>query len=92
MLVLNYYSQGEVVHAGAETQVVRAIHRPTGARVVVKRPASDMPITRVVVPRAVPKDPVPWVQLFTVVPQFARHGALVVPAAMLERPLRTADE
>src|SRR5512139_1263878 len=46
MLALNDYSLGEVVHAGAETQVIRAVHRPTATRVVVKLPVADMPSTR----------------------------------------------
>jgi AraC-like DNA-binding protein len=55
-------------------------------------PQPPVPITRVVLPRRAPADVAPWQKLFTVVPQFgARHGALVIPAALLDRPLRTAD-
>src|SRR5690242_16080236 len=45
---LNDYSLGEVVRVGAETQVVRAIHRSSGARVVVKVPVAEVPSTRVI--------------------------------------------
>jgi AraC-like DNA-binding protein len=55
-------------------------------------PDPPVPITRVLLPRAAPADPEPWQRLFTVRPQFsAPCGALVIPAALLTRPLRTAD-
>lgn len=55
-------------------------------------PEDPVPILRVVLPRAAPRNVTPWQRLFTVVPRFdADHGALVVAAAMLARPLRTSD-
>ena len=55
-------------------------------------PESAVSITRVVLPRPRPADTAPWLRLFTVLPQFgALHGMLVIPAALLSRPLRTAD-
>ncbi|WP_437808760.1 AAA family ATPase [Sorangium sp. So ce1078] len=47
-LELNEYSLAEVVYAGAETQVIRAIHRPSGARVAIKLPVAEMPSARLV--------------------------------------------
>lgn len=35
------YDLGEEVHAGTETRLFRAIHRPTGDRVVIKLPVED---------------------------------------------------
>jgi AraC-like DNA-binding protein len=56
-------------------------------------PVPPVPITRVVLPRPAPADLAPWQQLFTVAPEFgAHHGALTIDAALLTRPLRTADE
>ncbi|HSD90128.1 MAG TPA: AraC family transcriptional regulator ligand-binding domain-containing protein [Kofleriaceae bacterium] len=56
-------------------------------------PDPPVAISRVVLPRPRPQDAGPWEQLFTVMPEFgARHGALVIDAALLTRPLRTADE
>jgi AraC-like DNA-binding protein len=55
-------------------------------------PEPPVSITRVVLPRPLPADVGPWQRLFTVTPQFgARHAALVIPARLLDRPLRTAD-
>jgi len=45
---LNHYALNEVIHAGTETQVIRAIHQPSGRRVAVKMPVSDTPSVRVV--------------------------------------------
>jgi AraC-like DNA-binding protein len=55
-------------------------------------PASPLSITRVVLPRPQPADVTPWLRLFTVLPEFgAKRALLVIPAAMLTSPLRTAD-
>jgi AraC-like DNA-binding protein len=55
-------------------------------------PEAPLSITKVMLPRPAPADVTPWQRLFTVIPEFgARHGALVIPAALLSRPLRTAD-
>lgn len=55
-------------------------------------PEPPVAISRVLLPRARPSDPVRWQRLFTVMPEFgAGHGALMIDAALLGRPLRTAD-
>lgn len=55
-------------------------------------PMPPVAISRVVLPRAAPSDVTAWQQLFTVAPEFgAQHGALVIDAGLLARPLRTAD-
>src|SRR5690242_20355030 len=41
------YAVGDVVHEGSETRVCRAIHRPSGNKVVIKLPAAAAPISRV---------------------------------------------
>ncbi|HTN84458.1 MAG TPA: AAA family ATPase [Sorangium sp.] len=41
------YAVGEVLHEGAETRVCRAVHRPSGDRVVLKLPVADAPSSRV---------------------------------------------
>ena len=56
-------------------------------------PEPPVAISRVMLPRPRPLDPAPWEKLFTVMPEFgARQGALIIDAALLSRPLRTADE
>src|SRR5262245_19115824 len=56
-------------------------------------PVPPVAISRVALPRTAPLDPAPWLQLFTVMPEFgAVRGTLVIDAALLGRPLRTADE
>jgi AraC-like DNA-binding protein len=56
-------------------------------------PMPPVAISRVVLPRPMPFDVTPWLRLFTVTPEFgALHGALVIDAELLTRPLRTADE
>lgn len=47
MLELADYALGEVVYSGPETRVLRAVHRPSGARVAIKLPAADRPSARV---------------------------------------------
>lgn len=44
----NEYSLGEVIYVGAETQVIRAQHRSTGKRVVIKISVADVPSMHVV--------------------------------------------
>ncbi|WP_437670161.1 AAA family ATPase [Sorangium sp. So ce131] len=41
------YAVGEVVYEGSETRVCRAVHRPSGDRVVLKLPAAAAPSSRV---------------------------------------------
>lgn len=56
-------------------------------------PMPPVTISRVVLPRPAPSDKTAWHRLFTVTPEFgAHHGALMIDAALLTRPLRTADE
>ncbi|WP_438025415.1 AAA family ATPase [Sorangium sp. So ce233] len=44
---LRDYAVGEVMHEGSETRVCRAVHRPSGDRVVLKLPAASAPSSRV---------------------------------------------
>ncbi|WP_434044092.1 MULTISPECIES: AAA family ATPase [Sorangium] len=44
---LRDYAVGEVMHEGSETRVCRAVHRPSGDRVVLKLPAAAAPSSRV---------------------------------------------
>ncbi|MGK3998797.1 AAA family ATPase [Sorangium sp. So ce1024] len=44
---LRDYALGEVVHEGSETRVCRAVHRPSGDRVVIKLPVAAAPSARV---------------------------------------------
>ncbi|AGP37282.1 AAA family ATPase [Sorangium cellulosum] len=44
---LRDYAVGEVLHEGTETRVCRAVHRPSGDRVVLKLPAAPEPSSRV---------------------------------------------
>ncbi|WP_437287277.1 AAA family ATPase [Sorangium sp. So ce406] len=44
---LRDYAVGEVMHVGSETRVCRAVHRPSGDRVVLKLPATAAPSSRV---------------------------------------------
>ncbi|WP_437779108.1 AAA family ATPase [Sorangium sp. So ce1097] len=44
---LRDYALGEVMHEGSETRVCRAVHRPSGDRVVIKLPAAAAPSARV---------------------------------------------
>ncbi|KYF87595.1 hypothetical protein BE20_25550 [Sorangium cellulosum] len=44
---LRDYAVGEVLHEGTETRVCRAVHRPSGDRVVLKLPATPEPSSRV---------------------------------------------
>ncbi|XXX82357.1 AAA family ATPase [Sorangium sp. So ce134] len=44
---LRDYAVGEVMHEGAETRVCRAVHRPSGERVVLKLPVASAPSSRV---------------------------------------------
>ncbi|WP_437932341.1 AAA family ATPase [Sorangium sp. So ce291] len=44
---LRDYAVGEVLHEGAETRVCRAVHRPSGDRVVLKLPVEATPSSRV---------------------------------------------
>ncbi|WP_437978809.1 AAA family ATPase [Sorangium sp. So ce295] len=44
---LRDYAVGEVMHEGAETRVCRAVHRPSGDRVVLKFPVAAAPSSRV---------------------------------------------
>jgi AraC-like DNA-binding protein len=55
-------------------------------------PVPPVALKRVVLPRQMPTDTTAWQKVFTVLPQFgATYGALVIDAALLGRPLRTAD-
>ena len=55
-------------------------------------PEPPVQITAITLPGQPPRDVVRWQRLFTVTPQWsAGHGSLVLPAAVLQRPLRTAD-
>ena len=40
---LRDYTLGDVVYAGSTTRVCRAVHQPSGTRVVIKHPAADVP-------------------------------------------------
>ena len=42
------YTLGEILYEGSETRVQRAVHQPSGERVVVKLPVSDSPSLRTV--------------------------------------------
>ncbi|WP_437821025.1 AAA family ATPase [Sorangium sp. So ce1078] len=44
---LRDYAVGEVLHEGTETRVCRAVHRPSGDRVVLKLPVEAAPSSRV---------------------------------------------
>src|SRR5262245_22660331 len=48
MLQLADYTLGETLYEGSKTRVQRAVHKPSGERVVVKQPISDPPLARVV--------------------------------------------
>jgi hypothetical protein len=48
MLDLIDYAPEEVLYTGPQTQVIRALHRPSGARAVVKQPVAAAPSARVV--------------------------------------------
>ncbi|MDI1430131.1 AAA family ATPase [Polyangium sorediatum] len=44
---LTGYEQGDIVYEGSETRVHRAVHRPSGAQVVIKVPVAEVPTPRV---------------------------------------------
>src|SRR5689334_7065681 len=44
---LSDYALGEVLYNGSSTRVCRAIHRPSGSRVVIKAPTASAPDARV---------------------------------------------
>ncbi|MGK3994350.1 AAA family ATPase [Sorangium sp. So ce1024] len=48
MVQLAEYAWGETLYEGLETRVQRAVHRPSGERVVVKRPVAAIPSARTV--------------------------------------------
>ncbi|MDB4957499.1 MAG: Transcriptional regulator, AraC family protein [Myxococcales bacterium] len=55
-------------------------------------PDPPVPITAVSLPGEPPRNSGPWEQLFKVAPRWrAPASSLTIPAALLERPLRTAD-
>jgi signal transduction histidine kinase/ActR/RegA family two-component response regulator/tRNA A-37 threonylcarbamoyl transferase component Bud32 len=84
---LSDYSLAEVIYAGAETQVIRAVHGPSGARVAVKLPAAELPSARLV-GRLIHEHEV--LQKLAAVPGVARARALEqrggVTALVLEDP------